>query len=260
MFLSLHTVFILNENIKWLEEFLIYNINLGFEHFYLYNNEGSNGCDGNEKFNKYGFPSNTVSTKEDCNAFEAILSKYGEYITYIIWQPKNDSGKIIYGQNESINDCILKYGKINEWIAFVDLDEFIFSKQNIILPDYLRSLDENISNVKLIQKKFLDRFLTNEQFITQEFDCINNLIIGTEWGPKNIVRCKDFVSVNNIHYINTKNETIVPNTDILRFNHYNLNKKQFIWMTNFYNRDVEFSIDGKDDGMIRYRHIFTVDS
>ena len=35
-YLSIHTVFILNENINWLEEFIIYHLHLGVSHFYLY--------------------------------------------------------------------------------------------------------------------------------------------------------------------------------------------------------------------------------
>jgi hypothetical protein len=259
MFLSLHTVFILNENIKWLEEFLIYYINLGFEHFYLYDNEGTTGGDGCKTNSKYGFPITTTSRQEDRDTFNKILLKYGNYISHILWIPKNSEGQIIYGQTDSIKDCILNYGHLNEWIAFVDFDEFIFSEKNINLIEYLNSLHENISNVKLIQKKFLDRFLTKETFITQEFKCINNLEIGTDWAPKNIVRCRDFLSLENIHVIYTKKETIVPPTNILRFNHYNLNNKQLEWMKWYYNKN-EFKIDGVDHGMCRYKDLFIIDN
>ena len=255
MNIAIHTVFILNENIKWLEEFIIYHINLGIEHFYLYDNDGTIGGDGTKTNNKYGFQINTTSNENDRNIFNIILKKYKNYITHIIWQPKNNNNEIIYGQCESINDCILNYGYLYEWICFIDLDEFIFSEKNINLVNYLNSLDKNISNVKLIQKKFLDRFLSKEQFITQDFNCINNLKIGTEWAPKNIIRCKDFISISNIHNIKTKNKTIIVDTDILRFNHYNVNEKQLRWMEKFYKGNT-FSINGIDDGMIRYKDLF----
>ena len=55
-FLSFHTIFIMNENIDWIEEFLKYHLAIGFEHFYLYDNEGSVGRNGStETHNKYGF-------------------------------------------------------------------------------------------------------------------------------------------------------------------------------------------------------------
>jgi hypothetical protein len=256
MFLSLHIVFLLNENIRWLEEFIVYYINLGVEHFYLYNNEGSDGGDGSKTHNKYNFPISTTSSKEDVEKFEQILLKYEKYITHVLWQPKNIEGKIIYGQNEAIEHFISKYGEKNEWVAFLDTDEFIFSEKNINLIEFLKSLDKNVSNVKLIQKKFLSRFLSNERFITQEFSCINNLKIGLEWAPKNIIRCKDFLSLTNIHDINTKNKTIVPYTEILRFNHYNVSDVLTKWMKDFYKFPVEISINGKDDGMKRYKDIF----
>ena len=254
-YLSFHTVFTLNENIKWLEEFIIYYKNIGFEHFYLYHNEGSNGCCGSERQNKYGFPINTSSNEEDKMLLSKILLKYKQCITYTLWQPIQNN-IIVYGQAKSIIDCITKYGNDNEWIAFFDLDEFIYSVKNIDLHQYLKSLDRNISCVKLIQKKFIDRFLVNGHLITQDFRCINNLHIDTGWGAKNIVRCEDYVSVDIIHDFSVKYNTVIPDTDILRFNHYNLNDKQLNWMKWFYNTNIDFKINDIDDGMSRYNNIF----
>lgn len=256
MSIAFHTVFILNENIKWLEEFIVYYVHLGIEKFYLYNNEGSDGCDGSKDHNKYGFPITTTSKQEDILMFENILQKYRNYIVHIKWQPLNKNNIIVYGQNESIRHCIGNYGHFHEWICFLDLDEFIFSKNGICLSEYLNQLENNISAVKIIQKKFMDRFLSKERFITQEFSCIDNLLIGTEWAPKCIVRCRDFVKVDNIHEIQTRQNTIVADVDTLRFNHYNVNEKQLAWMKHFYNSKVPFSINGVDDSMKRYRYLF----
>jgi hypothetical protein len=259
-YLAFHTVFILNENIKWLEEFIIYYKHIGFDHFYLYDNEGSNGGDGTQTHNKYNFPITTISTVQNQIDLQNILSKYNDCITYIKWQPKyNDI--IIYGQTQSMNDCLIKYGCDNEWIAFFDFDEFIYSAthDNFNLSNYLKSLSLNISCVKLIQKKFLDRFLTTETFITQEYKCISeNTLDTTNWAPKNIVRCKDVVHVSYIHEIIVKTETYTPDINILRFNHYNFNKKQSEWMKGYYNRDndYEYVLDSEDYGMKQYEHLF----
>ena len=86
-YLAFHTVFILNENIKWLEEFIIYYKHIGFEHFYLYDNEGSNGGDGTQTHNKYNFPITTTSTLQNQLDLQNILQKYNDCITYIKWQP-----------------------------------------------------------------------------------------------------------------------------------------------------------------------------
>ena len=65
-FLTFYTVFILNKNIKWLEEFLIYYINIiGIQHFYLYDNNKSTGGDGTNNLNKYGFSINTENNNND---------------------------------------------------------------------------------------------------------------------------------------------------------------------------------------------------
>lgn len=256
--LSFHTVFLLNENVRWLEEFIVYYKNLGFQHFYLYDNIGSDGNngEGTKDKNQYGFPVKTTPTEEDLILLQSILEKYGEYITYIKWQPIKEN-VIVYGYNESFRHCIEHYGFDNEWIAFFDLDEFIFSEKNINLPDYLDSLDSTISCVKLIQKKFLDRHLTTSEWITQEFNCINDLKITTQWAPKNILRPSDVIAIQDMHNIKVKNKTITPDTSILRFNHYNTNEKQLIWMKGFYNTSVDFKINGTDTGMIRYKDIFT---
>ena len=257
MSIALHTVFILNENIKWLEEYIIYYLNLGISHFYLYDNEGSIGRNGsNEETNKYGFPAKTTSNEAEQKSLSKIILKYNEYITHILWQPKNSNNQIIYGYNESVQDCIKKYGNLHEWMCFLDLDEFVFSEKNVSLPDYLNSLDENISAVKLLQKKFLDRFLSKEKYITQEFGCINNLDYDKNWGPKNIIRCKDFVNSMGMHNMNTRKKTIVAEVGTLRFNHYNLNDKQFLWMKSFYKVNYSFAINGVDEGMKRYKHLF----
>lgn len=257
MSVAFHTVFILSENIKWLEEFIIYYINLGISKLYLYHNEGSNGGNGTNKKNKYGFDIDSTSTTEELDMLNNILQKYREYIVYILWQPRDNNNEIVYGQNEAIKDCITKYGNLHEWMCFLDLDEFIFSKTNINLVNYLNHLDKNISAVRLIQKKFLDRHLSKERYITQEFSCIDNLKIGTEWGSKDIIRCSDFIDCNNIHRIRTKHATVIADIDILRFNHYNVNNQQLQWMEGFYKSKTPFTMNGIDDGMKRYTSLIT---
>jgi hypothetical protein len=125
----------------------------------------------------------------------------------------------------------------------------------------LQTLDSTISCVKLNQKKFLDRFLSTEKFITQDFKCISEHTIDTsKWAPKNIVRCKDVVHVSYIHEILVNKKTYTPELNILRFNHYNFNKKQSEWMKGYYKKEYdtnfEFVIDSEDFGMKQYAHLF----
>jgi len=251
--LSFHVIFIMNENIKWVEEFILYHSNLGFEHFYLYDNEGSTGGDGTKTHNKYGFEiDNDVSYHDK---FQNILAKYGNMITYVKWQPRNEKGEIIYGQDDGIRHFMKNYGNETEWVALMDLDEFLFSEQDVNIADFFRNQPRNISCVKIVQKKFIDRFLSHKTFITQDYQCIDKKI-GYDWAPKNIVRTSDFIDITNIHGIKVKHDTLEPDPAILRFNHYNVNDKLISWMNDFYNSDTSFQINSIDNGMQRYSHLF----
>lgn len=251
-FLSFHTIFILDENIKWLEEFLIYYIHIGFDHFYLYDNEGTSGGDGSSTKNKYDFPIDVNNNTENNTLLQKILEKYHDKITYIKWQPRDENGKITYAQTDGIRHFIKNYGHETEWIALLDLDEFIFSQTDVDIRDYLQKLPSEVSSITISQKKFEDRFLTPNDFsITKNFKCINKEI-DFSWAPKNIVRCSDFLNIENIHTIVVKNKTIQVDPSILRFNHYNTNDKQLKWMKSFYNSSTDFHLDGIDDGMQKY--------
>ena len=256
MSIALHTVFLLNENIKWLEEYIIYYINLGISHFYLYDNEGSIGIAGsNKEKNKYGFPAKINSDEKDRVEFAKLLVKYDKYITHVLWQPRNENNQIIYAQEKAIDDCIEKYGDLHTWICFVDLDEFIFSPTDINLSEYLNNLPREVSAVRLLQKKFLDRFLSEKQYITQEYGCIDNLDTKL-WAPKYIVRCKDYLGCKSPHYLEVTNKTVRIDKEILRFNHYNVNDIQLKWMKRFFRAETPFKINAIDEGMKRYHFLF----
>ena len=90
-------------------------------------------------------------------------------ITYVKWQPRNEKGEIIYGQEDGVRHFMQNYGKETEWVALMDLDEFLFSEQDVDIADFFRNQPRNISCVKIVQKKFVDRFLSDKEFITQDF-------------------------------------------------------------------------------------------
>jgi hypothetical protein len=204
--LSFHTVFIVNENIKWLEEFLIYYKNLGFEHFYLYDNEGSKGYGSSPTFNRYGFSISPRSLNDELE-MQDILQRYADIITYVKWQPKNSMGEILYNQEDAIRHFISTYGHETEWVALMDLDEFLFSEIDADLRTLLSTQPADVSCIKIGQKKFLDRFLSNEQHVTREYRCINMPMI-PDWGPKNLLKCGDFIDLQNIHTLTVKHKTV----------------------------------------------------
>jgi hypothetical protein len=250
--LSFHTIFILNENIRWLEEFIEYYLTIGFDHFYLYHNEGTIGDvtqSGNSNINKYGMPIKTSSSYEDVERLNSILEKYGSYITYVKWQPRDDRGNIIYGQESAIKDFIKRFGNETKWVACMDLDEYIFSTFNIDIRNYLEHLDSDISNVRLSQKKFKDRHISTKTKILEEYSCIGETF-GDWWGGKNIFKPADFIDIRDIHYMTFKSKTRSIDPSVFRFNHYNVNNKQLNWMSGAFGKS--YSLDAIDDGMKRY--------
>jgi hypothetical protein len=46
------------------------------------------------------------------------------------------------GQKEAYDHCIAKHGHESRWIAFIDVDEFLFSPNGEAVPDVLRDYDE----------------------------------------------------------------------------------------------------------------------
>ena len=259
-FLTFQTVFIKNENIKWLEEFLIYYIYLGFEQFYLYDNTGSIGYDGSSfKKNKYNFI--IQDNSENDITFNKILEKYKNYITYIKWQPKNINDQIIYGQDLSIMHYKKYYGNDTTFCAFMDLDEFLYSENNINLIEYLKiKLMDNIYCIRLCQKKFKDRHLIDNSYITQCYECVN-IPYDKNWGVKNIILVDKIVGTPDlahgaIHNIYIENNSILlEDPNILRFNHYNTNYKQLNYIKNRYNIN-DISLNEIDNGMQKYYNIF----
>lgn len=255
MILSIHTVFILRENILFLEEWIIYHISIGFSKFYLYDNSNSVGNEGSTtELNRYkiDFASITkhISDKKLNEIFYEILTKYRKYVVTIKWEPKDAGGNIIYGQRDSIIDYITKYSDESHWTAFIDMDEFIYSREK--LNYYINVFDDNeIGDITLLQKKFDDRFNNLGKPVTEIMDCIDGLdTLG--WGPKHIVKNSCFfldeIDYWNIHSIPTRNcKCIIADSKLIRFNHYNLNDTQLRWMKCFYGNEVEFLVNSKCD-------------
>ena len=262
-FLVIHTVFIPRENILYLEEWIVYHINIGVEHFYLYNNYGSTGYDGSSNIiNKYGMnfnnPTSHLSDEDINKILEYIQLKYKNKVTIIKWQPKDNNNNISYGQSLSIQHLIDNFINNITWACLIDIDEFIFSNNNINLISYLK--DTSYSNIKIFQKKFQDRFIANKKYVLQITECIDNIdTVKLNWAPKNIVKLENLKSLNNIHDLKLKNnykELHITDQNILRFNHYNVNNNLLNWIKSFYNTNQDFKLNGIDTNLLdRYNYI-----
>jgi hypothetical protein len=99
-----------------LEEWLVYYINQGVEHFYLIDN----------------------GSTDDYNS---IISKYRLYISLV----KDDKRYEKNTQEILINKHFLDEIKQNtEWITFIDCDEYIYAPKAKCLVSFLTDLDQNI--------------------------------------------------------------------------------------------------------------------
>ena len=258
--LSLHTVFLARENMAYLKEWIVYHALLGVEHVYLYDNSGSIGRDGSDPTtNKSGInffePTKHLTDADIAEILKTIISEVSVDVTLIPWQPRDSNGQIVYGYNQSIRHCIELYGSQIEWMAFIDVDEFLFSPTNIDLKQELDERGREGSNGLIIrQKKFLDRFLSPSPFVTGIYECIEG-IDTSSWAPKNIVRVADLALDNlvDMHTMPVRGGNVTLETEVLRFNHYNVNPKQLEWMKWFYSSNEDFQLNAIDDGMKRYR-------
>jgi hypothetical protein len=263
----------MDENVEWIEEFLIYYINLGFEQFYLYDNTGSIGRQSQDaKTTKYGFP----IIKKPRALWRHIYNKYKKYITYIKYQPTNKKGQIVYGTNNCNRSGIIKFIKDfkheAEWCYIGDFDEFIFSPTNDNLLTLINNTTEPI--ITFYQKMFLHRCLTSEKFITQEFKCINNLqryqltelenlqrlsrddilkaSIKSYGGQKNIIKLDSINGVNSCHSFRGRKK-VIP-LEQWRINHYNFCPYREL-ILNKQSWEYEHSVD---TSMGRYSHMLAV--
>ena len=262
--LAIQTVFIVKENLPFLREWIIYHLHIGFDKIFLYDNTGSIGIDdSNTTKNKYEFNFNNIIKMDENtvnNELQSILDDYKDHVIYIKWQPKDLNGNIIYGQTDAIKHYINNYGNLTDYTTYTDIDEFIVSVNNINIKDYIYDLSKNdITKIVIKQKKFGDRFCNKTN--TNILDITNTIenIDTSQWAPKIIIKnnSTNIENINNIHSIQNNNgKSINAPIDTLRFNHYNVNKKQIKWMQGFYNKSssTDFTY-GTDNIMKRYSNI-----
>jgi len=242
--LAIQTVFLAKENILFLKEWLLYHQHLGVVKFYLYDNSGVQFGDDNEpivsnikifkagKISKYGVDYDSLinlTEKDVQKLLSEIINSFDGDVELIKWQPKDSTGRIVYGHRKSMLHFKKNYGRYNDWVAFIDMDEYIFSPNNLNLMEYLRDCDNNkIRCIKIFQKIFECRYSYLEKNVIEINRCIENIDTTNNykkgsWGEKNIIKIKYLKDLRNIHDMKLKRGKLVEmNPGELRFNHYNL--------------------------------------
>ena len=243
---AIHAVFISKENILFLEEWIDYHIQLGFNKFYLYDNskvtkkspyDSYNKNLKPGKVNKYNINYDEI-VKLNNSQIEEILNKivkkYSGKVNIIEWSPKDKKGNILYNQEEAHNHCLkrMKLEGVN-WCASVDIDEFIVIDKPDCksINDFISSLSKEISNISLDQIRFQTRFLNLDKNIVDIDLAIkrNGKFLNSYNSNKNIFRVKD-TKLLTVHTWKGKGKQFKDKN--IFFNHYKINDKN---SDNFHN-------------------------
>jgi hypothetical protein len=250
---AIHSVFILKENILFLEEWIDYHILLGFNKFYLYDNSKvSKSCDYNTKYknfkegiiNKYGVDYDSIiklTNEELYEKLKIIKNKY-KCVDIIEWCPKDKYGNILYNQVEAHNHCLERLKNDNiEWCANIDMDEFIVINNNYKIKDFINTINNTVSAIYLSQRRFDSRF-----------NNLNKPIISID---KMELKEHPFTHSNKIIYrVNKTDEMSVHSwrgrgykvllslTKKIWFNHYKLNHSEYKTENNI-NKNIKENIE-----------------
>lgn len=107
----LSIVAIVKNEALYIQEWIEYHLLIGVEHFYIYDNDSNDNL-------------------------RLLLDSYISrgIVTYIFCP-----GKTM--QMPAYNDALIRFGKYNHWIAFIDADEFITLKCSNSLSEFIREYD-----------------------------------------------------------------------------------------------------------------------
>lgn len=105
---------IFRDEARYLEEWLHFHLAVGVEHFFLYDNHSSDGP-------------------------ETVLAPFVDagLVTHISWPiPFHERA-----QSRAYADCLERTRGLNRWVAFIDIDEFLFSPTAMPLPAVLHRFE-----------------------------------------------------------------------------------------------------------------------
>jgi hypothetical protein len=254
MKIAIHTVFILRENILFLEEWVYYHILLGFNKFYLYDNSKVTKSGGAHpghkcfvpgKVSKYGVNYDKVVDMTDVQIVQYIQKLCEKYkcIEILEWSPTDGKGNILHNQEQAHNHCLkkLKSDKI-DWCANIDMDEYIVIKDSDNIGNYISSLPPTTKNIKLGAIRFDSRFNNRDKFVT-DITGAEIIDVDRNHGNKNIYNVENTIETK-VHGVHIKKGFLEykPSTSEIWFNHYKLNRNNFKYVNNI-NEDIKTKLN-----------------
>lgn len=120
--LSLCAIF--KNEAPYLKEWIEFHLLQGVEHFFLYNN---NSTDEYAKILEPYLQSNTVTLKDWNFTYNAVN--------------QGDAYPWLTIQSAAYTNCIQTNGHLTTWLAFIDIDEFLFCPTGMNLPEFLQSYE-----------------------------------------------------------------------------------------------------------------------
>lgn len=271
---AIHSVFILKENILFLEEWIDYHIQLGFNKFYLYDNSKvTKSCHWNTqhdkfkegKINKYGVNYDDIislSDKELYDKFTLIIKKY-KCIDVIEWSPKDENGNVLYNQVQAHNHCLKRMKHDNvEWCANIDMDEFIVLNKHATIQDYIKYVvgsttgffnRNKINAIALSQIRFDTRFNNLNNLVTE----INKRTVHDHplgHSVKNIYNIKNTIKTG-VHVWHGVGRIVCGNMNDILFNHYNTDLKNNYKISNNIQPSLKAKIYSNSKNYIKFNKL-----
>lgn len=233
----------------YLKEWIEFHKLQGVEHFYLYNNQST-------------------------DAFLQTLDPYikNHEVTLINWlysykPAENTHEKVewLAVQSGAYNDCLKKFGDLNNWIAFIDVDEFLFCPTGTKLPKFLEDYEEfggigvnwllfGTSNLDDLDPKYL--LIENLIYCAEEND-ERNFNIKSIVQPKFTKSCLNahiFSFLEGLNFVSAE-KSLIPSGSIrskkvslnkIRINHYWTRSKNYFIQNKIPNRQNRRSFQSDD--------------
>ena len=232
MKLAIHSVFIAKENILFLEEWIDYHIQIGFDVFYLYDNSKVNRKSswydiGNAlvpgKINRHNINYDEVvklTSHQVDEILRKIQDKYKDIIYITEWSPLDENGFICYYQEEAHNDCLSKLKQTDvTWCASIDIDEFIVANTTNI-KTFLSKIDDNVFAVYMQQQRFQTRFSHLDKNVI-EIDKVFIENLDKSHSNKYIYNVNKTIHAK-IHSCTGHGNKLHPDVPVISFNHYKI--------------------------------------
>lgn len=234
--IAINSVLIMKENIMFLEEWIDYHLNLGYDKIYLYDNskvQKKSNYDMNnphlipQKTNKYGICYDdvvTLTNEEILEIIENIKNKYLDNVCVIEWSPKDENGLVCYNQSEAYYDCLERLKRDNiDWCTNIDIDEFVIINNGKIdnIKEYINNLDKNITNIQMSQIRFDSRFNNLDKLILT-IDKSELYELDKNHSTKYTFKVEAICTLK-VHTCKTIGKFFFPDINELCFNHYKIN-------------------------------------